>query len=102
MEHHSISHRPFPATLDVEKSHIEITYSKGIGGESTIVIVQGTSIFSRSVDIEMRAVNGSKGILKRKKQKQEKQEKHAVIENIIGYRFTNFGWFDFSRVEGRG
>ena len=95
MEHHSICHRPFPATLDVEKSHIEITYSKGIGGEGTTVITQGVLIFSRGVDIEMRAVNGSKGVLK-------KQEKLVVIEDIIGYRVTDFGWFDLSGVEGRG
>ena len=65
MEHHSIGHRPFPATLDVEKSHIEIVYSEGIGGESTTVIAQGISIFGGSVDIEMRAINGSKGICKK-------------------------------------
>ena len=95
MEHHSIGHRPFPATLDVEKLHIEIAYSEGIGGESTTVIMQGVLIFSRSVDIEMRAIHGSKGILK-------KWEKLAVVEDIIRYRVTDFGWFDLSRVEGRG
>ena len=84
MEHHNIGHRPFQATLDVEKSHVEITYSEGIGGETTTVIMQGVSIFGRGVDIEMRAINGSKGVLK-------KWEKLAVIEDIIGYRVTNFG-----------
>ena len=94
MEHHSISHRPFPATLDVEKSHVEITYSEGVGGETTTVIVQGVLIFGRGVDIEVRAVNGSKGVLK-------KWEKLAVIEDIIRYRVTNFGWFDLSRGDER-
>ena len=56
--------------------------------------MQGVSIFGRGIDIEMRAVNGSKSILR-------KWEKLAVIEDIIGYKVTNFGWFDLSGVERR-
>jgi hypothetical protein len=38
MKHLGVGYRPFPATLDMKKSHIEVTYSEGIGCEGTIAI----------------------------------------------------------------
>lgn len=95
MEHYSISYRPFPATLDVKKLLIEVAYNKGTGGEGTMVITQGISIWGGSVHIEVGAINGSKGIF-------EKWEKLAIIEDIIGYGVADFGWSDLTGVERRG
>ena len=94
MKHLGISNGPFPAALSMEKPHGKVAYSQGVCCEGPIAITQGISLRGTKC-IEMRAINGSKGVLK-------KWEKLAVIEDIIGYRVANFGWFDLSGVEGRG
>ena len=75
MEHHSISYRPFPATLDIKESHIEVTNGKGVGCEGTTVMMYGISVRGRSVHIEVGAVNGSKWVSK-------KWKKLVVIEDV--------------------
>jgi hypothetical protein len=95
MEHLGISHRPFPAALDMKKSHFKVAYSEGIGCEGAIAITQSISINGSGMSIKMGAIDGSKCVL-------EEWEKSAVVENVIGYGITNFWQYNMIRVERRG
>jgi hypothetical protein len=95
VEHLGISYRPFPAALDMKKSHFKVAYSKGIGCEGAVAIAQGISIRGSGMSIKMGAINGSKCV-------SEEWEKSAVVENIIGYRIANFWQYNVIRVERRG
>ena len=63
MEHVSIGNGPLPATLNMKKAHVEITYSEGVSGEGTVAIMQGISIGGSGMSIKMQAIDGSNLVL---------------------------------------
>ena len=87
MEHLNISNRPFPATLNVKKAHVKVTYGEGIGHKGAVAITQGISIGSSGMSIKMQTVNGSNCITK-------EWEKFGVVKDEIWYRVVNLGRSD--------
>ena len=65
VKHLGVCYRSFPATLNMKETHLEITCHKSVGGELSIMIVEGITIGCSSMDVSTKVgtINCSNSIL---------------------------------------